>query len=175
MVTFHQLVRTQIRCFHFELHEEAPHAWGTGAAFRDEYGMEFSCNLNLVVNDKAEPGIAIQLGVKLLPAEGSRSRFKTFSMEAEGLVVVPRSVPADFVTDDFIRNCCSLLYGTMRGQASVLTGLVRGGPMMLPAIDINEAITVQLEGLVGPLRQILAAEPGKTTIRSRKTPKAKQT
>jgi preprotein translocase subunit SecB len=103
------------------------------------------------------PAFNVPLAISVQAQKGSEAACRVLRMECEveGIFVFQGQLSDDLI-ETLITNALTILYGTLRGLVLNATGLIHGGPYMLPALNFAEAA----ERMVEEKKAALAKQAG---------------
>lgn len=82
----------------------------------------------------------VSLDVAFMPLEGETCRFDLIGVRLVGLFHLPDDTEESLVKTLVPLNCLAILYGIARGAVAQATGMVPGGPMILPPVNFVEVL-----------------------------------
>jgi preprotein translocase subunit SecB len=85
-------------------------------------------------------GFRVSLDVTFKPKEGDVCRLDCVRVALVGLFHLPDDTDKELVEKLVPLNCYAILYGIARGTVAQATGMVPGGPFMLPAVNFVETL-----------------------------------
>jgi preprotein translocase subunit SecB len=99
----------------------------------------YAIKVNVDVRQKPqENDYRIRMGIVLRPEKDAVCRFQRISVELEGLFFLPLDTDENLVKQLVPLNCFAILYGIARGVVGQASGMMAGGPYMLPPYNFVE-------------------------------------
>lgn len=122
---------------------------------QDNSSLSFNFNFVQIPN---LPAFNVPLAISVAAQPGSEQNCRILRMdcEVEGIFVFQGQLN-DEIIETLITNALTILYGTLRGLVLNATGLIHGGPYMLPALNFSDAAEKMVEEKKA---QLLAAQQG---------------
>jgi preprotein translocase subunit SecB len=109
----------------------------------DNSSLSFNFNFLQIPNT---PAFNVPLAISVIAQPGSEANCRVLKLECEveGIFVFQGQLN-DEIVETLITNSLTVLYGTLRGLVLNATGLIHGGPYMLPALNFSEAAEKMVE------------------------------
>lgn len=132
------LAQLELRQAHLKAVEvRVSSAWDTTPAPEDLCRYDHQLEIE-VRKRRGHWDFRVGLDVTFAPRKGETCRFDLLHVGLVGLFHLPDDVDESLVSTLVPLNCLAILYGIARGVVAQATGMVPGGPFMLPPVNFVE-------------------------------------